>query len=143
MRKIRDSDRRAAFKQELAQQFRQEPSQAERYMWNVLRDKRFTALRFRRQQPIGPYIVDFYCSAAKLVIELDGNLHGRPEHEVRDDARTHWLEQQGLRVIRIWNSNFLRDQQAARRYIAAEIERTGLPHPEIRSANFDPPSRGG
>jgi hypothetical protein len=51
-------------------------------MWNVLRDKRFTALRFRRQQPIGPYIVDFYCSAAKLVIELDGNLHGRPEQKV-------------------------------------------------------------
>jgi very-short-patch-repair endonuclease len=142
MRNVRDSERRDAFKTERAQEMRQQPSDAERYMWNTLRGRRL-GFRFRRQQPIGPYIVDFYCSEAKLIIEMDGSQHGRPENVAQDEVRTRWLEQQGYRLIRIWNSDFMSSQENAIEYVLHAIEEQGGPHPEIRSANFDPPSRGG
>jgi very-short-patch-repair endonuclease len=63
--------------------------------------------RFRRQQPIGPYIVDFVCLAAGLVIEVDGGQHGEDEHTARDMERGRWLEAEGYRVLRFWNNEVL------------------------------------
>jgi len=96
-------------------------------------------LRFRRQQPFGPYIADLFCPAAKLVIELDGDQHGAKDALAYDDARTHFLRERGYRVLRFSNDDVLRDPDRVAEVILAAVG----PLPEIRSADFDPPSRGG
>jgi very-short-patch-repair endonuclease len=78
---------------------------AEALLWFLLRDRRVAGWKFRRQHPIPPYIVDFYCDSAKLVIELDGSQHA--EAIEQDDRRTRFLEHRGLRVRRYWNNEVL------------------------------------
>ena len=74
---------------------------AEKILWEALRQRRLDGIKFRRQHPIGPYIVDFYCAMARLVIELDGASHvGQEEY---DAERSAWLEAQGYFVIRFKN----------------------------------------
>jgi very-short-patch-repair endonuclease len=85
-----------------ARELRREMTPAERIVWKQLRDRRFAGFKFRRQQPIGPYIVDFFCASRRLVVELDGETHlGK---EVNDQIRQGYLERQGLRVLRFWNT---------------------------------------
>ena len=91
----------------LAKRLRLNATAAERRLWQVLRNKQFAGLRFRRQQPIGPYIVDFYCSAARLIIELDGGHHADGSTPARDQVRSRWLEARGYRILRFWNSDIL------------------------------------
>jgi very-short-patch-repair endonuclease len=78
---------------------------AERKLWRVLRKKQLSSLRFRRQVPIGPFIVDFICFEKRLVIEVDGGQHD--ENKEYDEKRTIWLEDQGFRVIRFWNNEVM------------------------------------
>ena len=78
-------------------------TEGERKLWSLLRRKQLAGFRFRRQAPIGPYIADFFCAQAKLIIELDGAPHTEEEQALRDIARTAWLETHGCRVMRIWN----------------------------------------
>ena len=66
--------------------------------------------KFRRQQPIGPFIVDFYCHSERLVVELDGGHHS--EQMSHDRNRTHWLEERGYRVLRFWNNDVLRNTES-------------------------------
>jgi very-short-patch-repair endonuclease len=81
-----------------ARRLRREMSIPERVLWKYLRDRRLGGLKFRRQHPIGPFVADFYCHDAKLVVEIDSGFHlGRQEEDAR---RTEWLESQGLAVIR-------------------------------------------
>jgi len=70
-----------------------------------LRRKQLGGFRFRRQQPIGAYVVDFFCPEAKLVIEVDGGQHS--DQVAMDDIRSRWLEARGYRVIRFWNNEVL------------------------------------
>ena len=84
-----------------AQQLRKNQTKEEARLWYQF--LRGHGLRFRRQFPIGPYIVDFYCAKAKLVIELDGSQHYEPEIMQRDADRTDYLEKQGLCVLRFTN----------------------------------------
>ena len=70
--------RRRILKHERAHELRASATESERRLWSLLRRKQMAGLRFRRQQTIGPYIVDFYCSATKLIVELDGDQHGAP-----------------------------------------------------------------
>ena len=91
-------------KHAFARQLRREQTDVERKLWLALRDRRFHKLKFRRQQPIGPYVVDFVSFEAKLIIELDGSQHGLPENEAADRDRTKRLEADGFKVIRFWNS---------------------------------------
>jgi len=86
-------------------QLRSSPTDAEIRLWSRLRRKQRDGFRFRRQQPIGHYIVDFFCPAAKLVIEVDGGQHAALEND--DARRTHWLEARGYRVVRFWNNDVL------------------------------------
>ena len=72
-------------------------------MWYLLRAGRFQRYKFRRQHPIGPFIVDFICLSAKLIIEVDGETHGNDEAERNDARRQAWLERQGFQVLRIHN----------------------------------------
>lgn len=84
-----------------ARGLRHEAAQAERRLWNVLRDRRLGGWKWKRQVPRGRYIVDFLCSDAGLVVELDGGQHS--EQQAYDDRRTAYLESCGLRVLRFWN----------------------------------------
>ncbi|MGC9954639.1 MAG: endonuclease domain-containing protein [Rhizomicrobium sp.] len=91
-------------KHDFARQLRRDQTDVERKLWFALRDRRFHGFKFRRQQPIGPYVADFICFEAKLVIELDGGQHGLAENEAADRARTKRLEADGFRVLRFWNN---------------------------------------
>ena len=88
----------------------------ERLLWGKLRDRRLAGIKFRRQQPVGPYVADFYCPSARLVIELVGRSHlGRYE---ADRERQDYLEQRGLRVIRFSNDRLLDDLAGVVRQIS-------------------------
>ena len=69
-------------------------------LWLLLRGRQLDGWKFRRQTPIGEYIVDFYCPAARLVVELDGYSHGFDDQADRDERRQRWLESKGFRVLR-------------------------------------------
>ena len=87
-----------------ARSMRRAPTPAERKLWQGLRKHQLIRLKFRRQVPIGPFIADFACKQARLVIETDGDQHGTDEQELRDAKRTEWLQEHGWRVLRFWNS---------------------------------------
>ena len=82
-----------------ARQQRENASDAERRLWSILSRKQIKGERFRRKEPIGPYLVDFYCPGAKLAIELDSSEPGADLHAV--ETRTRWLTEQGYRVVRL------------------------------------------
>ena len=92
---------------EFAKIMRQNATDAEHLMWQLLRAKRFMNLKFRRQHVIAPYIVDFYCHELGLVIELDGSQHGTDDAIEYDAERTKFLEALGLTVVRYWNYDVL------------------------------------
>jgi len=87
-----------------ARRMRQAPTPAERKLWQALRKRQATGLKFRRQMPLGPFIVDFYCSTPRIVVELDGVSHIDSES---DAARDAWMLEQGIRVIRFSNHEIL------------------------------------
>jgi very-short-patch-repair endonuclease len=90
-------------KHDLARRLRRDQTDVERKLWYALRNRRFAGFKFRRQQPVGPYVVDFVCFDAGVVIELDGEQHAMPENIAADKARTAWLQSQGFCVKRYWN----------------------------------------
>ena len=107
-----DPVRRKVHKRPLAKLLRANATGAERILWSILRYKQLAALRFRRQQPIGPYIVDFFCPSAKLVVELDGSQHGADKIVAYDEDRTRFLESKGYRVLRFWNVEVIRNRDS-------------------------------
>lgn len=89
-----------------ARDLRVNATSAERRLWSVLRSRTLVGWKFRRQRPIGHYIVDFACAEARLIIEVDGGQHAE---NAADAARTRWLESLGWRVIRFWNPDVLKN----------------------------------
>jgi very-short-patch-repair endonuclease len=85
-----------------AQNLRRESTEAEIYLWSLLRNRKFHGFKFRRQHPIGGYIVDFICYSQKLIIELDGSQHRDRFHY--DNERTKYLRILGYRILRFWNN---------------------------------------
>ena len=85
-------------------------------MWQQLRAARFEGRKFRRQVPIGRYVVDFVCFEARLIVELDGGQHAA--RQPYDAQRTTWLESQGFRVLRFWNTEVLGSVEAVKEVIA-------------------------
>ena len=83
-------------------------------MWAWLRDRRFAEYKFRRQHPVGPHILDFFCNEAKLNVEVDGFQHGLPENQASDAMRDAFLNSQGIKVLRFWGSHLKRDQEMIR-----------------------------
>ena len=94
----------ARFRRERARRLRHGATDPERILWRALERLPLQGTHFRRQVPIGPYVADFACLAARLVIELDGAQHGNDRNVVRDRTRQAWLEAEGYRVIRFWNA---------------------------------------
>jgi very-short-patch-repair endonuclease len=98
---------RGEMSRDFARKLRRDQTDVERKLWSHLRNRKFRGLKFRRQEPIGSYMVDFVCFEIKFVIELDGGQHGFAENIKYDEARTAYLGTQGFRVKRIWNSEMI------------------------------------
>ncbi|OLA73379.1 MAG: hypothetical protein BHW62_07175 [Acinetobacter sp. CAG:196_36_41] len=87
-----------------ARELRNNMTNQERKLWAMLKNKSFYGFKFRRQYPIGNYIVDFICCSEKIIIEIDGGQHNNSENIEYDEQRTRYLESRGYRVLRFWNS---------------------------------------
>ena len=88
-----------------ARRLRHRMTDAERALWSRLRDRKPDGHKFRRQHPLGPYVVDFFCEAHGIVVELGGGRHAWQADA--DQLRTQWLEERGCRVVRFWNNDVL------------------------------------
>jgi very-short-patch-repair endonuclease len=110
-----------SFRRDTARRLRLNQTDAEARLWRRLRNWPIQGTHFRRQVPIGPYIVDFACMAAHLVIEMDGSQHGVGENVILDAARTRWLEAAGYRVIRFWNNDLINNMDGVLESIHAAI----------------------
>ena len=95
-----------------SRKLRTDMTDAEQRLWNCVRGKQLSGVQFYRQKPIGRYIVDFYAHAARLVIELDGSQHLEKEHTEADQVRDHFLQSNGLKVLRFDNRQVLLELDA-------------------------------
>jgi very-short-patch-repair endonuclease len=93
-----------------ARELRNNPTEAERALWKRLRLRQLDGQKFRRQVPLGRYIVDFVCLEKRLIVELDGGQHA--ERGALDGERTAWLIAQGFRVVRFWNHEVMTEFEA-------------------------------
>jgi very-short-patch-repair endonuclease len=98
---------------------------AEATMWLHLRSSQLHGRKFRRQHSIGPYIVDFYCPSRRLVLELDGATHDHPEAQERDAQRDRYLENLGLRIIRVRSSEVITNTEGVLAYVGQALEEEG------------------
>ncbi len=131
-----DPTAQSARQRQRAKSMRRDPTPAERQLWTMLRAGRLNGAKFRRQYPIGPYIADFACAAALLVVEADGAHHN---NEI-DAPRTAWLARQGWRVVRFPNRDILDWPDGVANAIAAALT---SPLPPTPSAWAPPsPARG-
>ena len=111
-------------KRDRARQLRHDMTLAERRLWNILRLRRLDGFRFRRQLPIGPFIVDFACLGARLVIEIDGGQH---MDAAGDHARDAFLQRQGFQVLRFWNNEVMADLEGVHALIVQRLAETRPP----------------
>ncbi|HIC81777.1 MAG TPA: endonuclease domain-containing protein [Kiloniellaceae bacterium] len=110
-----------------ARRLRRNETEAERRLWAALRNRQLAGHKFRRQVPLGRFVVDFACYDEKLVVELDGGQHA--DHAQEDEARTAWLEARGFRVLRFWNSEVLENMEGVLERIVEVLEEDGSPSP--------------
>lgn len=109
-----------------ARELRKLATPAEKILWEQLRNRRLNGIKFRRQHILSPYIVDFYCPAHRLVIEIDGEVHNfRKEYDL---TRTTYFEEQNVKVLRFWNYEIEQDIDTVLDKI---IEECTLPSPRI------------
>ena len=97
-------------------------TEAEKLLWQKLCARQLGGAKFRRQAPIGPYIVDFVSFTHRLVVEIDGGQHNTAQGRQHDRERTVWLESQGFRVLRFWNNQVLSNIEGVLERILQEIE---------------------
>ena len=127
---------------------RRSATDAEQALWRALKRIPVYGSHFRRQMPIGPYVVDFACLKARLLVELDGGHHSQDDVAAKDEARTRWLESEGYRVVRFWNPELIENMSGvldtiyAALYGSPQTEALALPTPP-RPEGRPSPSRGG
>jgi len=128
---------------------RKQTTAAESAAWRLLRNRQVLGLKFRRQCPLGPFVADFYCSEASLVIELDGGVHSQPGQIKKDVVKDRILGSMGLRLLRVANGLVLEDPEAFRRKVCEAAVGDGKerwrdpltrPAPADESAGSEPPS---
>ncbi|HUW20416.1 MAG TPA: endonuclease domain-containing protein [Sedimentisphaerales bacterium] len=107
---------------ETARKLRKKQTPAELVMWELLRDRRYMNLKFRRQHQFGDYIADFYCHEQKLVIELDGGVHAGKDQKKHDQRRDAYLVSMGLTVVRFKNEDFLASPENVLQRIADDVK---------------------
>jgi very-short-patch-repair endonuclease len=110
---------------QFAKTLRQTMTDAEQLLWRHLRAHRLDGQKFRRQQPIGPYILDFVHFGARLIVEADGGQHHGSEP---DSGRDAWLRQEGFKVMRFWNNDILQHPEAV---LSSILEALELPAPPL------------
>lgn len=110
---------------QFAKEMRTSSTQAEAIIWYHLRAHRMSGVKFKRQVPIGDYIVDFAAKQARLIVEIDGGQH----NEQVDQIRTRWLEQQGFKVLRFWNNEVLTNMDGVLESIKLSLESANTPSP--------------
>jgi very-short-patch-repair endonuclease len=119
-----------------ARVLRRNLTRPETTLWALLRRKQLSHLRFRRQHPFGAYILDFYCPAAKLCVEVDGPVHDDPRQVAHDAARTQWLAAQGISLVRFSAA----DVEERPAFVLATIARVAAPSTAFGGP--PPPLRG-
>ena len=102
-----------------ARTLRRQQTEAEKRIWGHLRSREFKGIKFRRQQPLGPYIADFCAYEKRIVIELDGGQHALTQEE--DAKRTDFFQKSGYKVIRVWNNEVLINTEAVLEYIRQNL----------------------
>ena len=102
-------NRKERSKNSISRKLRRDQTDAERALWAKIRSKQLNGAKFRRQQIIGPYIVDFVNFDSSLIVEVDGGQHGRDKMRNKDEERTKWLQQRGYYVIRFWDNEVLQN----------------------------------
>ncbi len=118
---------------ERAKTLRRSLTDQEKKLWGALRDRRLGGFKFRKQQPIGPFIADFVCQERRLIVEVDGSQHADSESDARRDA---FLEDKGYHVLRVWNNDVTGNLSGVLTAILAALSD---PHPPI-AAQWAPPS---
>ena len=114
-------------KTSLARQLRKNSTRAERKLWRYLRSRSLAGYKFVRQEPIGPYVVDFVCRERRLVIEVDGGQHA---DNARDVVRERWLVAHRYRVLRFWNNEVVENIEGVWDTIFAAAAAALPPHPD-------------
>ena len=109
-----------------ARELRSSATGAERHLWRFVRNRYLSGYRFRRQVPLGPYVADFVCLRARLIVEIDGSQHD--EHLLEELERTRYLARLGFRVIRFWNNEVLQQTEAVLESILEALIQA-CPHP--------------
>ena len=104
-----------------ARNLRKNQTDAEKLLWKHLRSRQLDGYKFRRQCPIGRYIVDFVCKSNMLIVEIDGGQHA--ELTAKDEARTDFLNKEGYKVVRFWNNDVFSDTDAVLQSIHEELKR--------------------
>ena len=122
-----------------ARQLRRNATDAERILWSRLRDRQLDGRKFRRQYPIGPYIADFVCPQERLIVELDGDAYADRAQAAYDADRTRFLEADGYRVHRLWNTDVLKNLAGALESIRAAWAPGGTAPPPPRAIAPIPP----
>jgi very-short-patch-repair endonuclease len=107
-----------------AKAMRAAPTDAERHLWQILRGKRLSGYKFKRQQRIGTFIADFVCFGGRLIIEADGGQHSQDA----DGRRDAYLAGQGFRILRFWNNDILNNEEGVAQSILDALS-TPLPNP--------------
>ena len=104
-----------------ARRLRKEATTAEQLAWKLLRNRTALGIKFRRQHPVGNYVLDFYCPEQRLAIELDGSIHAQPSQACKDKAKEGFLRRQGIRVLRMSNGWVLEDPEGFVRKVLASL----------------------
>lgn len=121
---------------------RRTPTEAERALWHLLRAHRFAAAKWKRQQPIGRYIVDFVCFERRLIVEADGGQHAQSRYDEQRDA---WLRAQNFTILRFWNNDILKNAEGVATAILAALngDEAGIePAPPPPPSPRPSPARG-
>ena len=111
----------------LAKKLRNNSTDAEKLLWYYLRGGQLAGFKFRRQQPIGNYIVDFVCLSKRLIIELDGGQHADSIGKAKDERRDQWLQSQGFMVLHFWNNEVFKNTKGVLEIIACHLQ--SVTHP--------------
>jgi len=112
----------------LAKKLRKSSTNTENFLWNQLKAKRFSNLKFRRQAPVGSYIADFVCFEKRIIIECDGGQH--MEQREKDKQRDQWFHDQGYRVLRFWDNQVLQNLEIVLEEIYKTCMTTSSPLPD-------------
>ncbi len=105
-----------------ARELRRVATEAEKALWEELRDRKLGGFKFRRQVPVGAFVLDLYCAQSRLAVEVDGGGHAEAQQAAYDDERTQLLARRGIRLLRFWNDDVMRHREAVLERILRELE---------------------